>query len=71
MKSAIIVFPGSNREKDAEAALTEISGTPPVLVWHRDTELPKVDLVLVPAAFPTVTICAAAPSPRIRRSCAK
>lgn len=51
MKSAIIVFPGSNREKDAEAALTEISGTPPVLVWHRDTELPKVDLVLVPGGF--------------------
>src|ERR1043165_3373610 len=51
MKSAIVVFPGSNREKDAEAALTEISGTPPVLVWHRDTELPKVDLVLVPGGF--------------------
>jgi phosphoribosylformylglycinamidine synthase len=51
MKSAIIVFPGSNREKDAEAALTEITGTPPVLVWHRDTELPKVDLVLVPGGF--------------------
>jgi phosphoribosylformylglycinamidine synthase len=51
MKSAIIVFPGSNREKDAEAALTRISGTPPVLVWHRDTELPKVDLVIVPGGF--------------------
>src|SRR5882757_4644284 len=51
MKSAIIVFPGSNREKDAEAALTRIAGTPPVLVWHRDTELPKVDLVIVPGGF--------------------
>src|SRR6478735_9030211 len=51
MQSAIVVFPGSNREEDAEAALTEITSTPPVLVWHRDTELPKVDLVLVPGGF--------------------
>jgi phosphoribosylformylglycinamidine synthase len=51
MKTAIIVFPGSNREKDAEAALTSITGKPPVMIWHRDSELPKVDLVLVPGGF--------------------
>jgi phosphoribosylformylglycinamidine synthase I len=51
MKAAIVVFPGSNRERDAEAALTQAMGKRPVMVWHRDTELPDVDLVLVPGGF--------------------
>ena len=51
MKAAIVVFPGSNRERDAEAALTQVMGKKPLLVWHRDTELPDVDLVLVPGGF--------------------
>jgi phosphoribosylformylglycinamidine synthase len=51
MKAAIVVFPGSNRERDAEAALTQAMGRKPILVWHRDTELPDVDLVLVPGGF--------------------
>jgi phosphoribosylformylglycinamidine synthase I len=51
MKAAIVVFPGSNRERDAEAALTQAMGRKPIMVWHRDTELPDVDLVLVPGGF--------------------
>ena len=51
MKAAIVVFPGSNRERDAEAALTQTMGRKPIMVWHRDTELPNVDLVLVPGGF--------------------
>jgi phosphoribosylformylglycinamidine synthase len=51
MKAAIVVFPGSNRERDAEAALTQAMGSKPIMVWHRDTELPNVDLVLVPGGF--------------------
>jgi len=51
MKAAIVVFPGSNRERDAEAALTQAMGQKPIMVWHRDTELPDVDLVLVPGGF--------------------
>lgn len=51
MKSAIVVFPGSNREGDARAALKQATGKDPVMVWHRDTALPKVDLVLVPGGF--------------------
>ena len=51
MKAAIVVFPGSNRENDAKAALTQAMGSEPVMVWHRDTSLPKVDLVLVPGGF--------------------
>ena len=51
MKAAIVVFPGSNRERDAEAALTQAMGRKPVMVWHRDTELPDVDLIVVPGGF--------------------
>jgi len=51
MKAAIVVFPGSNREQDAKTALTKALGTEPIMVWHRDSELPKVDLVLVPGGF--------------------
>ena len=51
MKSAIVVFPGSNREQDARAALLQATGREPVMVWHRDTELPAVDFVLIPGGF--------------------
>jgi len=51
MKAAIVVFPGSNREMDAKAALTQAMGREPIMVWHRDSELPDVDLVLVPGGF--------------------
>jgi phosphoribosylformylglycinamidine synthase len=51
VKAAIIVFPGSNRENDMRDALVNLTGTTPIMVWHGDTELPKVDLVVVPAGF--------------------
>ena len=51
MKAAIIVFPGSNRENDVRDALVNLTGTTPVMVWHGDTELPKVDLIVVPGGF--------------------
>jgi phosphoribosylformylglycinamidine synthase I len=51
MKAAVIVFPGSNRERDAVAALETVSGVKPYEVWHRDTELPEVDLIVVPGGF--------------------
>ena len=51
MKAAIIVFPGSNRENDVRDALVNLTGTTPDMVWHGDTELPKVDLIVVPGGF--------------------
>ncbi|MBB5754538.1 phosphoribosylformylglycinamidine synthase subunit PurQ [Prosthecomicrobium pneumaticum] len=51
MKAAVVVFPGSNRERDMIAALEQISGRRPDVVWHADTELPKVDLIVVPGGF--------------------
>ena len=51
MKSAIIVFPGSNRERDMAMALTAATGRVPALVWHKESELPPVDLIVLPGGF--------------------
>jgi phosphoribosylformylglycinamidine synthase len=52
MKAAIVVFPGSNRERDAARAVRETSGHEPDLVWHADTDLPAgTDLVILPGGF--------------------
>src|SRR5690606_18650326 len=51
MKSAVIQFPGSNRDQDMVAALTKISGSAPVVVWHQDSEIPAVDLIVLPGGF--------------------
>ena len=51
MRSAIIVFPGSNRERDAARAITLAGGSSPAFVWHTETALPKIDLVIVPGGF--------------------
>jgi phosphoribosylformylglycinamidine synthase I len=51
MKSAVIVFPGLNRDRDMIAALTKISGTAPAIAWHQDADLPDVDLIVIPGGF--------------------
>jgi phosphoribosylformylglycinamidine synthase len=51
MKSAVVVFPGINRETDMMLALEKVTGHKPVAVWHTETKLPKVDLVVVPGGF--------------------
>jgi phosphoribosylformylglycinamidine synthase len=51
MTSAIILFPGSNRDRDMIAALTKIGGKAPHLVWHTETELPDADLYVIPGGF--------------------
>lgn len=51
MKSAVIVFPGLNRDRDMIAALTKVSGTAPAIVWHQDAEIPDVDLIVIPGGF--------------------
>ena len=51
MKAAVIVFPGSNCDRDAAVALEAATGRPPVMVWHGDAELPKSDLIVLPGGF--------------------
>ncbi|HVZ27113.1 MAG TPA: phosphoribosylformylglycinamidine synthase subunit PurQ [Rhizomicrobium sp.] len=51
MKSAVIVFPASNCDRDAAVALEQMTGKKAHMVWHQDSELPDVDLVVLPGGF--------------------
>ena len=52
MKSAVVVFPGINRERDMARTLKFVSGRDPAMLWHADTALPEgTDLVVIPGGF--------------------
>jgi phosphoribosylformylglycinamidine synthase I len=51
LKSAVIVFPASNCDRDAQVALKQMTGQDPHMVWHQDSALPDVDLVVLPGGF--------------------
>ena len=52
MKSAVVVFPDSNCDRDAAIALEQTTGKKPIMVWHGDSELPgNVDLIVLPGGF--------------------
>jgi phosphoribosylformylglycinamidine synthase len=51
MKAAVVVFPGSNCDRDVAVALEHSTGAPPLMVWHGDSELPGVDLIVIPGGF--------------------
>ncbi len=51
MKSAVITFPGSNRDRDMIDALTRITGHAPTQVWYTETDLPKADVIVLPGGF--------------------
>ena len=46
MKAAVIVFPGSNWDRDVKVALEASSGETPAMVWHDDSDLPNCDLIV-------------------------
>jgi phosphoribosylformylglycinamidine synthase subunit PurQ / glutaminase len=52
MKSAVVVFPGSNCDRDLAVALGQVTGRDPVMLWHRETEIPEgTDIIAVPGGF--------------------
>ena len=52
MKSAVIVFPGSNCDRDLKVAIETVTGRVPDMVWHKDSELPAgTGLVAIPGGF--------------------
>ena len=51
MKAAVIVFPGSNCDRDVACALELVTGSKPAMVWHKDQELPDCDLIVLPGGF--------------------
>lgn len=52
MKAAVIVFPGSNCDRDLADAITKVTGTAPQMVWHAETSLPQgLDFIGIPGGF--------------------
>lgn len=51
MKTAVIVFPGSNCDRDAKVAVENVMGGDVVMQWHGDAEMPSVDFIIVPGGF--------------------
>jgi len=52
VRSAVIVFPGSNCDRDMAEALRQVTGAAPAMVWHRETALPdRLDLIAIPGGF--------------------
>ncbi|MDP6953063.1 MAG: phosphoribosylformylglycinamidine synthase subunit PurQ [Alphaproteobacteria bacterium] len=51
MKTSVIVFPGSNCDRDVKVALEQSTGGPVDMVWHGDSELPAADLIVLPGGF--------------------
>jgi phosphoribosylformylglycinamidine synthase I len=51
MQAAVVIFPGSNRDRDMIAAIEKISGRKPLAVWFADSTMPPVDLIVIPGGF--------------------
>jgi phosphoribosylformylglycinamidine synthase len=51
MRAVVVIFPGSNRERDICAALALATGHDPTRVWHGDTAIPESDLIVLPGGF--------------------
>lgn len=51
MKPGIVVFPGINRERDMAIALEQSFGAKPRMIWHKETDLSGIDLVVIPGGF--------------------
>jgi phosphoribosylformylglycinamidine synthase len=52
VKTGVVIFPGSNCDRDMIVALRQVTGQEPVRIWHRETEVPEgLDLIAVPGGF--------------------
>lgn len=51
MKAAVIVFPGSNCDRDVQVALSQAMGQDPLMVWHKERDFDPVDLIVLPGGF--------------------
>jgi len=51
MKAGILLFPGINRERDMAIAVTRSFGVAPKIIWHKETNLSGLDLVIIPGGF--------------------
>lgn len=63
MKFGILVFPGSNCDRDVASVTSGILKQPTRLIWHTDTDISDCDVIVVPGDLAMVIICAVGRSP--------
>jgi phosphoribosylformylglycinamidine synthase I len=51
MRVSVIVFPGSNCDRDVAVSLKKFSNKNPLMIWHKETSLPDSDLIVLPGGF--------------------
>ncbi len=51
MRTSVIVFPGSNCDRDVKVAIERITGKAPAMIWHGDASVPASDLIVLPGGF--------------------
>jgi phosphoribosylformylglycinamidine synthase len=51
MKAAVVVFPGSNCDRDVKVAIEAVTGRPVMMVWHGDASVPPTDVIVLPGGF--------------------
>ena len=51
MRVSVIVFPGSNCDRDVAVSLKKFSNKSPLMIWHKETSLPDSDLIVLPGGF--------------------
>ena len=51
MKASIIVFPGSNCDRDIAVSIKKLTDLEPIMVWHKETSIPDSDLIVIPGGF--------------------
>ena len=51
MRSGVVIFPGSNCDRDMIVALRLITGKTPIKIWHKENNIPNLDLIVIPGGF--------------------
>ncbi len=51
LRSSVIVFPGSNCDRDVQTAIERVTGFAPRMVWHGDASVPSSDVIVLPGGF--------------------
>jgi len=51
LRSGVVIFPGSNCDRDMIVALRKITGKTPIKIWHKEYDIPNLDLIVIPGGF--------------------
>jgi phosphoribosylformylglycinamidine synthase len=51
LRASVIVFPGSNCDRDVKTAIERVTGFAPKMVWHGDASVPSSDVIVLPGGF--------------------